>query len=298
MMKTVDRRLLWTGMGLLFLVGAGNGCMGTQTFGIAARAGDTIVLAIGRYDNVQRDNMTVTITDSVGAVTTYGPNNSGVRAVVQLYPDPATYLLYRDRLYPGQAGMIGTLTSLSGGDKEWWETSVYIDLPSTMALGTANINVSTTTGLSVGPIAVDVLPGTGSSNEFWSNSTITGPISLQSVLSMLERLPHATVVFDGATVPYGIQISLTHTNSIDGTGKNLAMAIVPRADQSTLNWADNGTTLKVLLQAPSNLLPEKTKNYKFYVLGVDKTSLLTVPGSIVAVDVNGNPVAGVTASIQ
>lgn len=295
-MRILGESLLLAGSALL--LGAGTGCMGTQSFGIAARSGDTIALAVGRYDNLQKSNMTVTVTDSSGKVTTYQPNSSAIRAVINLYPDPASYLMYSDRLYPGLPGLLSILNSTTSGDKDWWETTVYLNLPSGMATGTANVSITTAIGQTIGPIAVTILPGTGSANVFWASYS-TGPVGLGSSLFMAERLPHATIIFDGATVPYGVQIRLTHANSIDsGTGSNLALAVLPRGDQSTLIWDDDGTTLRVLMQSPSEMLPEKTKNYKFYLLGVDPASLQILSGSLKAVDANGNPISGISASIQ
>src|ERR1700687_4184575 len=65
-------------------------CSGTQTFTPAARAGDTVTLAVGWQKTLQRQNLTVTITDANNSVTTYLPNDAHVRAIVNLYPDPAS----------------------------------------------------------------------------------------------------------------------------------------------------------------------------------------------------------------
>jgi hypothetical protein len=65
-------------------------CVGVQTFTPAARQGDTVALAVGWQKHLLRSNITVTITDALGVVTTYAPNDAHVRAIINMYPDPVS----------------------------------------------------------------------------------------------------------------------------------------------------------------------------------------------------------------
>ena len=156
--------LLWLGLA---------SCAGTQTFTTAARAGDTVALAVGWNKAIARQNITVTITPSSGPVVTYRPNDPNVRAVVNLYPDPVSRLVVGTETQQGlgyNANEHGNslTTNVTNQDRDWGETIVLVNLPTSLLSGTtANISITGPDGpVTAQPITVDILPGAGNANPF------------------------------------------------------------------------------------------------------------------------------------
>ncbi|MDH5570794.1 MAG: hypothetical protein OEY89_03450, partial [Gammaproteobacteria bacterium] len=105
-------------------------CSGVQTFQSSLRAGDTAAVAAGWKHNFSRDNITVTITPSVGEPIVYLPGNSAVRAVVNMYPDPLSSMVVSEAtnqdITPfAQTYALGT-NFYTAGDKDWWQTVVFL----------------------------------------------------------------------------------------------------------------------------------------------------------------------------
>jgi hypothetical protein len=132
-------------------------CVGVQTFTPVARQGDTVALAVGWQKNLARQNVTVTITDAAGAVVTYPPNDTRVRGVMNMYPDPASRAVVgtmtnQDLGYGATTtgSLINeniTANGLTGeSDNDWWQTVMLLDLPTTMATGTASIKITNSLG--------------------------------------------------------------------------------------------------------------------------------------------------------
>lgn len=107
------------------------GCVGSQAFHEVARAGDTVAIAAGWKQNFTRQNITVTITPSVGNPIVYAPNDPAVRAVVNLYPDPVSSLVVSPEIgldltpyAQTYSGLI--MDNVTSGDKDWWQTTVLL----------------------------------------------------------------------------------------------------------------------------------------------------------------------------
>lgn len=302
------RLLLFFIMAPLFFALAA--CSGTQTFTTAARAGDTVTLAVGWQKNLLRQNLTVTVTASNGSKTVYGPNDVHVRAIINLYPDPAS------------RAVVGTMTNQDLGtganttgsninqfittdatgehDNDWWQTSVLLDLPSPMPTGVATITMADSAGASIKSTSVMIVSGTGASNPFSIYYPPNGnPINLSpnAMLSM-ERAERYTVTFANATtdsngymiIPHSIQIQFSHTPNVGKT-----WIVNPRGDIKDVMWRDDGTTITVMLMSTRGKTPAQMLDYKFYVSG-GVTALAQT--SLKAYDVNGVAMTGITAAIQ
>jgi hypothetical protein len=287
-------------------------CVGVQTFTPAARQGDTVALALGWQKNLARQNITVTVTDAVGTVTTYVPNDSHVRGIINLYPDPASRAVVgtmtgQDLGY--QATNTGSLintfvtndTSTGEHDNDWWQTTMLLDLPATMATGTATIAIADSGGATIQSISISIVPGTGSSNMFSFYAPWGGTPSLLSnwppILGSMERADRYTVAFSTTqdasgnyVIPHSIQMQFTHTPAV---GK--AWVVNPRGDIKNVVWNDDGTNLTVILTPTQGKTLRQMLDFKFYIAG-GITGL--VQTSLKAYDVNGNPLTGVTANIQ
>lgn len=288
------------------LLGIMGGCAGTLPLASGARAGDTIVLGAGWKQTFDRNGLTVTITDANNQVTTYAPGSPSLRAVINLYPDPLSYMVVGTRVglsanyrYGSTYGSVVS-SSFTNHDPDWWETSIYMDLPTTLPVGTAQVSFSSSNGETYGPIPVQIIAGQGSPSTFDAeNLGALTPVQMQT----LERAPASTIRFSGgSTLAAAIQIDLTHApdSSVGGSGKTFV--VNPRGEMKNLTWTDNGTNLRVLLLSSGDgtskdpSLSNYMWNYfKFYVVG-GVTGVQVQ--SVKAYDNNGIPIAGVTATAQ
>lgn len=289
------------------------GCTGTQTFTTAARPGETVALAVGWQEHLQRQNMTVTITGANGASTIYPPNDTRVRGVVNLYPDPVSKVIVGSQT--GQSlgvnainnanqitGSIAGSTGGTHGDSDWWQTTILLDLPTAIATGQATISIADSAGAVIKTAAVEVLSGASVSNQFnvyanESGGTIDVLGLYPKMLKSMERADHYIVTintyFDAngnEVVPYSIQAEFTHTA---GVGK--PWVVNPRGDLKSVAWSDNGTALKVIVTPVNGNTVIAGIDQKFYIAGGITGLTLT---SFKAFDVNGNLMAGITPSIQ
>jgi hypothetical protein len=299
---------------LLPLLGGLVGCAGTQTFTTAARAGETVALAVGYQKTLKRSNLTVSTKDANGNVTPYGLNAPQIKGVVNLYPDPVSIAVVGNRTgqtINGNAGastMGQTISVQTGQDPEWCQTTVLMDLPATAAPGVADIIISNN-GTPLRTIHVEVLSSntTSSSNLFnvYQSSTGTATIDVltgftEAVHSM-ERADNSRVTFNNTTVnpvtgqplvPYSIQIGFTYNS---GTGK--PWVINPNGDLKSINWSDNGAgNLQVIITPANGVTLDRVQKLKFYIAG-GITGLAQAPSSLKAYDINGNLMAGVTAAV-
>lgn len=271
------------------------GCSGGKTFREVARAGDTVALAAGWKQKFSRDNITVTITPQAGGQFIYLPNDPAVRAVVNFYPDPVSSIMVSRQtnqdLTDGARTYAQTLSQWTDQGTDWWQTTVFIDLPLGLPTGKSVITISNPQGETVSS-SVDIVAGTGTAAEF--NSNPGGPLNAYQLAS-LERVPNNTVNFSGGTIPYAIQLTLAHDPDVDHGGVGRAGVINPRGEIKNLQWYGAGNQLHVVLM-PSGQQPlTNMVDFKFFVAGgITNLSLVDLQ----AFDVDGNPVSGVTASIQ
>jgi hypothetical protein len=281
-----------------------SGCTSVNTFGLAARQGDTVAIALGWQQDLTSQNIEVTVTDFMGNPTTYPAGNPAIRAVINTYPDPVSNLIVGAE--SGQPNIGGTLAgvatslidnSVTNMDKDYLQTFLLLDLPASMSPGMATISVKDSLGnpipnpyifnTSINDIFVDILPNTtGVSNTFATQEAIV----ITNYLSSFERAPHNTITLSGSTVPYGVEMVLNYTL---GTGS--AYVANPRGDLKNINWSDNGSALKVILLPARAQALANIKQFKFYVAG--GITNLTL-GSISAYDVNGVSIPGITATIN
>jgi hypothetical protein len=140
------------------------GCTSLQTFPVAARAGDTVSLAVGSYDNMTKDNITVEfLPDGVlpGNGTALTP-----RAVFRLYADQ-TSIAYQNPTY-----LLGGVSGKSGHAP--WLNVLVIDLPSSLNTTTTPINGQIYVNRLGGTGTPPVYPGHGTDlQDFWDDPAIS-----------------------------------------------------------------------------------------------------------------------------
>lgn len=273
------------------------GCGGEVTFNETARAGDTITVAAGRQKTFAKDNMTVVITPSSGSAITYGPNHSAIRAVVNLYPDVLSSLhvsMATGRDVTPDAFDYATVirSGFADGENDYWQTSVFIDLPTTLPLGITTIDITTPQGESASSV-VNIIDGTGVPHSFRAKGLFNFNLTPDQLDSM-SRVPHYTIDFTATTVPHSIQIEFSHDADMDNGGVGRIHVVNPRGDIKNLTWADDGITLKTILYPARDSAPTSLEDFKFYVAGGITNLALN---SIDAFDDTGNSISGVSAII-
>jgi hypothetical protein len=271
------------------------GCVGAKTFHELARPGDTVALAGGWKQHFTRSNITVSITPASGSPIVYPPNHPDIKAVLNLYPDPVSSLLVSPQvgqdMTPGAQIYASAVSDLfTQGDNDWWESTVFVNLPTSLPLGVATISVSNPEGESMSS-DVEIVSGSGKANTF---STQTGGNINGNQLASLGRVSHYLVRFSGSTVPYSIQLDLVHSPDMDQGGTGRAHVVNPRGDIKNAAWRDDGTNLRLILSPAKPQTLTQLSDFKIYVTGGITGLQLQ---SIKAVDIDGNPVAGISANI-
>lgn len=299
----------WILMILLVLISGITGCAGTKTFTTAARAGDTVAVPIGWQKNLARQNLTVTITPASGSPVTYLPNDPKVRALINLYPDPSSGLVVGTQTAQNLGNNDYQLgnninTLITGKDREWWQTILLLDLPTSLSIGLATISFSDSAGTNLRPANVEIIPGTGNSNLF--NVYNPGESSSFDLLGLypnalksLERTTRYEITFNTyrdangfEVIPHAIQVEFSRMPSV---GK--PWVINPRGDIKNVVWSDDGANLKVIV-TPTNAVtlsstPGIANQFRFYIAGGIAGLTLT---NLKAYDVQGNLMSGITAN--
>lgn len=296
--------------GLLFALLGLIGCTGTDSFGLTARAGDTVVLALGYQKNLKRQDVQVTITDSSAIQHIYAAGDSAIRAVFNSYPDPVSRLIVGAET--GQRGLEGGYNgiatdliddSVTAGGKDYSQTFMILDLPATLSVGVATIEVAdsggnplpnpSTLAENIAAINLEVVGGAGQSNAF---GTQEGVSLVPGYFSSLERADHSMISFQSAgSVPYAIQLEMVHNPDMDNGGVGRAYVVPPRGDLLNLSWVDDGASTKVILMPTRGGVFSDINRFEFYVAG-GVTGLAVQ--SVAGFDLNGEQVVGVTATIN
>lgn len=285
------------------------GCSGLQTFSQSVLPGDTVAVTIDRQPHVSRDQATIVIQDASGTQS-FPATDPSIRGWINLYPDPVSRVVVgretNQRLGTSASAWGIGIDNETGGDKDWFETVLFIDLPPTLAAGAVSIDV-VVGGASIlaQPVALNILPGAPSAPHPFDTFE-WGPLEASQFKAM-ERADHYTVNFTGGSeVPAAIQITLTHDPDSDNGGTGQVYVIPPRGDLKSINWTDSGTDLNVVLLPTWQKTPEDQQRdgifnraslqwFKFYIAG-GVTGLQVV--GVQAFDSEGHAVPGIQAALQ
>ena len=274
---------------ILILVAVSMGCAGTRTFHDLAQAGDTVAVGAGWKHTFSREYITVTITPTIGSPVVYPPGDAAIRAVTNLYPDPMSNIVLSRQINGDLSPYALTYAraiheNFTGDDKDWWQTVVFVDLPSTLPVGSATIDILSSAG-ETSSATFDIVSDGGLPNPL--RAELNGPMSANQLVSLERHKYYHTVNFTGTTVPQAIQIDLTHDATV------YPYVVNPIGYIKNVVWENDGSNLRViLLPARSGEITTMT-DYKFYVARVINLN----EASIQAFDNNGVPVGGVSVSI-
>jgi len=287
---------LFSLIGFLVFIQFVTGCAGVNTYPAFARAGDTVSIAAGWKQDFSRNKITITITPSTGSAIVYYPGDPAVRAVINFYPDPVSSLVVSTEtgqdLTPFARSYSGVINSsvFTNGDKDWWQTTIFVNLPDTLPPGAVTIGISSSSG-ETATATFEIIDGVGQPESF--QAELNGALSAPQLESM-ERVQNYQVLFDSPIIPYAIQAEFSHFADIDNGGAGKAYIVNPRGDLKNVSWSDDGTNLKVMLVPTQAKYLATMKDFKFYVAGGIDGLILN---SVQAVDSSGNPVSGVSANV-
>lgn len=287
-------------LSLIFIAFLGTGCTALNTFPQSARLGDTIALAVGSPDGMTRANTTATFTSDLDGIPV--DITASIRSIFKLYADKASSIYEAGQ--PAQ-NIVGT----SG--HEPWVTIVAIDLPATgLQLGPGEVRFNTsatypTIGSHVNdiPIALDILPGTGTVSDFTYEFGVGS--SLVGNLRKLEAQPHAIVgpAYPSPSCPcpdYGaIEVKINMPNSLGTILTQELLRIV--ADDATISTGsgrginyglNGGENLTVIITSPTGQL--KYYEARFSIV-LDRSVKFNSTPTITTIryfDIDGNETTG------
>ncbi len=278
------------------------GCVALQPLPTAARAGDTITLAVGSADGMTTSNTTVEFF-APGVDPDVNPELGTpvpVRKVLRLLPDKTSHA------WLASAPSISRRSSHGA-----WLSILVVDLPTGLPEGSGTIRVATTSevkyprfaatpnGLS---IPITILAGTGSPNSF-SYSAIDGSSS-QGDLLEVESLPHAVikpeVLAEGSaeSESYGaieLDVTVPISDLGGGTVVDGGIAVIlddqPQniSNQTNLIWKRTGDNFTIMLVSPVGMYSYEARisivpKFPEYYYQISGTPVLN---SITYYDLNG-----------
>lgn len=288
---------------LVSLAGFLVGCTGVHTFPTGARPGETIAVAIGYKQQLNRGNINIKIIPEAGSPYIYSAGDARIRTVFQAYPDPVSKLMVANRAHTTYGTLFPDYTidtwgdfveGLTGGDNDWSQTFVLFDLPTDIATGSASLQF-TSGGVQqtqiVEPIRIQVLPGPPASTQPFQ--FFNGTLATQTPYTGAERASHFVVNFTGpqGTIPHSIEAVFSRTLGAAGD----PWVTHGRGDLKNLMWSDNGSELKVMLMPVKGQPLGSLKGFKFYVTGSVATLSLV---SLKAYDASGNSLSGFLPVIE
>jgi hypothetical protein len=278
-----------------------SGCTALNTFPQAARAGDTVALAVGSADGMSRANTSASF-ESDAQLGTFYDLTPNIRGIFRLYADQASSLY-------GVGSTAGQVISTSG--HEPWITIMAVDLPVGLPTGPGKVHITTsaeypTIGSHINdlPVGLDILPGTGAVSdlayEFGVGSSQPGDLSL------LEALPHAQVIPDHPQSTgwptYGAIEMKLHVPTTQGVALAPTALRVVADDMNILSSSsvlyshDSNQDLTVMFLEPRGKLRHDEPRFSIIPLNNDDFTIdfsqTPVINSVSYYDIDGKPVAG------
>ena len=271
-------------------------CGGLRTFHEFARAGDTVAVPTGLQTGINRGNINVIITPSSGPDIVLDSNSPEIRAIINLYPDPVSNMIVSREIGEDTSQFSTTyadsLLVSANFDKDWYQTTVFIDLPAGLPQGLTELAISNGVEI-VHTATVDIIPGQGTPNTFSSDFN-GGLLISEPMLDSLARAAQTTVELDSTEIPHAVELNFTHDadKTAGGTGK--ATVINPLGYRKNLFWHDDGTNLKIVMMQSKDSIIDDMKDFKFYIAGTVTNLQFS---NLNAYDINGNDLLNVSATL-
>lgn len=264
------------------------GCVGIQSFPTIARGGDTITLAVGSPDGMTKTNTTAQFVSDIDGST----ENLPIRSIIRIRPDQTSKAALFDSLLNAEDYYTG---------HSQWLSIIIIDLPEILTVGTGRIDINSTAsygsfpvGINDIPIAIEIIEGVGTQNEFFYNNNFGGIGS--GNLSSLEPLPQVVFQTQNTTsiltfAAAEIKVNVPTDSVPDRDFRIIADDFYTKNARSQLqmSWTRNGDEFTVNFISPNATMMPRQLRFSV-VLNPRQTFLATQEPSISSVrlyDVNG-----------
>lgn len=252
-----------------------SGCAALHTFPSVARAGDTVVLAVGSVDGLKKDNISIIYFADSDPATQFDLS-SNVRSVIRLYPDQTSPVALGTNDPLSSAGGVPALA----GHGPWLNT-VVLDLPTNLPAGPGHFIITFGAGVTKPNvlataedvyIAMEILTAadgsaeTGAPHVFdyapYQGATVTGNVSGLSQARQVVVRPMQSGSYGGATVgaaEFILDVPIVDDADLDVTNliTDDAIQVVLDKQQSyvenqvSLIWKRSGSTITVYVTSPS-----------------------------------------------
>ncbi len=232
-----------------------SGCVTVQSFPKAARAGDTIMLAVGSPEGMVATNTSVLFQPGSGSQVSVP-----IRSIFKLYPDKTSSAWL-------ETDAVNVENQTGHGP---WTTIIALDLPPTLPDGPGTLQISTAATYPPSParnindslISMEILPaaaGAGSpdpfSYEIAANLPVAGDLSLLEPQRRLVVKPDFTGLQASSYGAIEIKISIPQLNQQLAGDFNIIVdekVQLSAADvQMQMVWSVKGNDLVVNLISPS-----------------------------------------------
>jgi len=278
------------------------GCVAVQTFPTAARAGDTVTLAVGSAEGMTKENTTVIYIPDASPESPINIPSTNIRAIVPVYPDKRSN---------AWSNSIATGIDFTTGHGAWL-TVLVLDLPDALPQGTGVLKVQTSAsyssfsgGVNDTDIGIEILPGVGVSNNFKYINPSNG-LAINGELSALESRPYylfkpqlSSNVFAPGWPVYGaVEIKISGGISGDESTINAYLRVVLEdmeqnmRSHAQMDWYRDGNDIIVHIVSPKGILNyyEVSVSVFFTNDSYSFTSLPTVTSTYY--DKDGNEIEG------
>jgi len=272
-------------------------CGGLRTFHEYARAGDTVAIAAGMKPDFNKDNISITITPSSGAPIELSADDPAIRGIINLYPDPISSMKMskelKVNLTPSAQTYANTTFNTANKDNDWFQTSVFLDLPSNLPVGLTQIEITNGLG-STHSATLDIIEGVGISNTFLTDSY---GVNVDAVMfDSLARVDHATVRLQSETIPAGVELLFEYAPDTPTGLIGQIFVVNPLGYRKNLQWSDDGSQVRIIMTESKKGVIDNINDYKFYITGGAVNALSFV--SLQGFDNNGQKISGVTHTLS
>ncbi len=291
---------------LLLVLNLLTGCVAVQPFPVAARAGDTITLAVGSPDGMTTSNTTVVYVPDSDPLNPIDIT-SNIRAITKIYPDKTS------TAWLGKVGVYSDAIPSASGHGGW-QSVIVLDLPSSLPVGQGKIEVSTGAGVTYPAssktvngveVNMEILAGPGQSNPFsyfpysWSTSPIPGDLSLlEPGTQALIKMPSPQGSGGGQYGAIQIKVNAPTTDGSGGSVSTGSIRVVSDDQPTNLisqrqtSWIRDGDLFTVNIVSPNAKLTYPEARFSIVLKGNGLFTGTPVIESVIYYDADGYVTTG------
>jgi len=246
--------------------------------------------------NFNKDNISITITPSSGLPIVLSSDDPAIRGIINLYPDPISSMKISPQLNqditPSARAYADTTRFTANGNNDWYQTSVFMDLPISLPVGLTQIEITNGLGSSHSA-TLDIIEGIGQPNTF---STDSSAVDLdKAMFDSLARISHKTFNLQSEILPSAVELLFEYPADMPERIRDKIFVVNPLGERKNLHWSNVGVNLKILITESKGGVIDNINDYKFYITGTASNYLTFV--SLQGFDIDGYPISGITHTL-